>query len=396
MSKIKPFRLLQYFARVWLSFWILSALSAGMLATHIPWVAKHNGETCYPAFNHAGALLLHQELPVEWQNPSILPEGMEVILSAPVPYTPHQLDLYGREDFSKHLLGTDELGRDVLSRILHGARTALLTGIIAMVFALTLGLSLGGIAGYFGDHRIQLSRGQIILLIPGMFLAWFYGWQIPVQASAMESETGFEATTLLFQILILAGVPALSLILGRRLRYPNMLQKRHALWADFLVSRGIEIKQSIPGLFLIIAVAAFLEPSPIMIALLIGFTAWTPIARFVRAELLKIREENYIQAAEALGYSGFRIFMRHALPNALSPVWVLVSFGFAGAILAEASVSFIREQGDVVSWGGMLAAARHYPEAWWMALWPGLALFFTLISLHITGEQLRDTFTDLP
>lgn len=395
MSKFKAYSILHRIARLWLVVWIISALGAGMLATHVPWVAKQNGEIFYPAFRLADVLLLNQELPAEWQDPATLPPGIEIIIAAPVPYNPHQLDLYGRNDFEKHLLGTDELGRDVFSRILHGARTALLTGIIAMAFALALGLSLGGIAGYFGDHRIQLSRGQILLLIPGMLLAWFYGWQIPVQEADMRYETGFEFESIWFQILILAGVPVLCLRIGRRIMYPKMMQKKHHVWADFLVSRGIEIKQSIPGLFLIIAVAALLEPTPVMIALLIGFTAWTPIARFVRAELLKIREENYIQAAEALGYSGLRIFVRHALPNALSPVWVLASFGFAGAILAEASVSFIREQGDAVSWGGMLAAARHYPEAWWMAVWPGLALFFTLISLHITGEQLRDTFTDL-
>jgi len=181
------------------------------------------------------------------------------------------------------------------------------------------------------------------------------------------------------------------LLMGRQLQYPAILKKRYALWLDFWVSRAIEIKQSIPGLFLIIAVSAFLEPSMLMIALLIGFTAWTPIARFVRAELLRIREENYIQAAEALGFSGIRIFVRHALPNALSPVWVLLSFGFAGAILAEASVSFIQDQGDAISWGGMLAAARNDPQAWWLAVWPGLTLFITLISLHINGENFRDS-----
>jgi peptide/nickel transport system permease protein len=389
MSKKRRSQGLLILSRIWLLAWILSALGAGILSTHVPWVAKCNQELCFPAFQNITALLLNQELPPEWQNPNTLPNNLEILIPAPVPFSPNQLDLYGRADFDKHPLGTDILGRDVLSRILHGARTALLTGLIAMAFALSLGLTLGGIAGYFGDDKIQMTGGQILVLIPGLILAWFYGVQIPLQASAWHADPSI--FTSLAPVCILIGTPIICLLLGRQLQYPAILKKRYALWLDFWVSRAIEIKQSIPGLFLIIAVSAFLEPSMVMIALLIGFTAWTPIARFVRAELLRIREENYIQAAEALGFSGIRIFVRHALPNALSPVWVLLSFGFAGAILAEASVSFIQDQGDAISWGGMLAAARNDPQAWWLAVWPGLTLFITLISLHINGEHFRDT-----
>jgi peptide/nickel transport system permease protein len=389
MSKKRRSQGLLILSRIWLLAWILSALGAGIFSTHVPWVAKCNQELCFPAFQNITALLLNQELPPEWQNPNTLPNNLEILIPAPVPFSPNQLDLYGRADFDKHPLGTDILGRDVLSRILHGARTALLTGLIAMAFALSLGLTLGGIAGYFGDDKIQMTGGQILVLIPGLILAWFYGVQIPLQASAWHADPSI--FTSLAPVCILIGTPIICLLLGRQLQYPAILKKRYALWLDFWVSRAIEIKQSIPGLFLIIAVSAFLEPSMVMIALLIGFTAWTPIARFVRAELLRIREENYIQAAEALGFSGIRIFVRHALPNALSPVWVLLSFGFAGAILAEASVSFIQDQGDAISWGGMLAAARNDPQAWWLAVWPGLTLFITLISLHINGEHFRDT-----
>ena len=389
MSKKRRSQGLLILSRIWLLAWMLSALGAGIFATHVPWVAKCNQEICFPAFQNITALLLNQELPPEWQNANTLPNNLEILIPAPVPFSPNQLDLYGRADFDKHPLGTDILGRDVLSRILHGARTALLTGCIAMAFALSLGLTLGGIAGYFGDDKIQMTGGQILVLIPGLILAWFYGVQIPLQASAWHADSSIFTT--LAPVCIFIGTPIICLLMGRQLQYPAILKKRYALWLDFWVSRAIEIKQSIPGLFLIIAVSAFLEPSMLMIALLIGFTAWTPIARFVRAELLRIREENYIQAAEALGFSGIRIFVRHALPNALSPVWVLLSFGFAGAILAEASVSFIQDQGDAISWGGMLAAARNDPQAWWLAVWPGLTLFITLISLHINGENFRDS-----
>lgn len=380
----------QRLAAIWIICWIGMALFAEILASSRPLKTEDRGEVVYPAFRY----WLGMDIPGHWEQTDWKKISSPRTIQTPVPYSPGDLDFEHSGDFGRHKLGTDDLGRDVLSRIIHGAGTALFTGIVSILIALCTGLILGGISGYYGDNQIRVSRAGMILFIPGLLAAWFYGFYVrsPQLGAALSQGSLNFCFELFISFLLGSGILYLCMLPARILKKIPLLRPQHPVWADIWISRLIEIKQSIPALFLILAVAAVTEPSPGMTALLIGFTSWTPIARFVRAELLKTREENYILAARSLGYSDLRILFRHALPNALSPVWALVSFGIAGAILAEASISFIREPADSVSWGSMLSAARKNPYAWWLAVWPGLTLFLTLFSLNIIGERLRDYF----
>jgi peptide/nickel transport system permease protein len=165
---------------------------------------------------------------------------------------------------------------------------------------------------------------------------------------------------------------------------------------DLFLSRLVEVVLCFPVLFLLLALGAFLPPSPAAIILAIGLTTWPGDARYARAEILKAKSLDYARAARVAGASTPRILLRHLLPNVLAPLLVSAAFGVAWAILAEAALSFLGVglPAPATSWGGILSAAPAYIEqAWWMALFPGLALFLTVSAYNLLAEGLRRAST---
>jgi peptide/nickel transport system permease protein len=236
-------------------------------------------------------------------------------LHAPIPFSPNSIDLRSRlaGPTHPHYLGTDDLGRDVLSRMIHGARVSLAVGLLATLIAVIVGSFFGAIAGYYGGA------------------------------------------------------------------------------ADWIVSRTIEIVLCFPFLFL--GIVALFKPSMMTIMIALGLTSWTSEARYVRGEFLRIREAEFAQAARASGARDGRIIFRHLLPNALAPVFVSASFGVAAAILTESALSFLGLGVPLptASWGSILSAAgEHLDYAWWLVLFPGMAIFTTVAAFNIVGERLRE------
>jgi peptide/nickel transport system permease protein len=214
-----------------------------------------------------------------------------------------------------HPLGTDDLGRDVLVRILYGARISLLVGFVAVGIATCIGILVGAMAGFYGR------------------------------------------------------------------------------WVDAIIMRFVDIMLCFPSFFLILAVIAFLEPSIWNIMIIIGLTSWMGVARLVRAEFLSLRERDFVVAVRALGARDARIIFRHILPNALSPVLVSATLGVAGAILTESALSFlgIGVQPPTPSWGNMLIAGKQtLGTAWWLSVFPGLAILITVLGYNLLGEGIRD------
>ncbi len=163
--------------------------------------------------------------------------------------------------------------------------------------------------------------------------------------------------------------------------------------ADLVISRLIEVMMCFPTFFLILAVLAFIGPSIYNIMVVIGFTSWTGTARLVRGECLKYRSREFIVAAKVAGAKDRRIIFRHLLPNALSPVLVVATFGVASAILVEASLSFLGfgVPPTTASWGSVLSQAQDFMDvAWWLTLAPGFAIFLTVTAYNLLGEGLRD------
>src|SRR6266852_3249199 len=237
--------------------------------------------------------------------------------SSPIPFGPNEIDVANRlhPPDAQHRLGTDELGRDVLARMIHGARVSLTVGLIATAMSALVGSFLGALAGFYGGA------------------------------------------------------------------------------ADWIVSRLIEIVLCFPFLFLVLAIVAFFGPSIWTIMLALAITNWTSEARYVRGEVMRIREMEFAYAARASGARDSRIIFRHLLPNALAPVLVSASFGVAYAILTESALSFLGLGVPLptATWGSILSSAKEFVEyAWWLIVFPGLAIFMTVAAFNIIGDRFRD------
>lgn len=241
-------------------------------------------------------------------------------LAAPwlAPYSPASIDLEHRLGgvSAAHPAGTDELGRDTLSRLLFGARLSLSVSVSVVAVSLALGIGIGGLAGYLG------------------------GW-------VDTALTTFAMNTFL----------------------------------------------ALPGILLAIAFAAFLGPgfSNLVLALAIG--GWAGYARLVRAQVMSVRDREYVDAARALGAGGFRIFFRHILPNVVQPILVQAAIGMAGVILAEATLSFLGLgiPSPAPSWGGMLNDARlHLFDSPHLVLFPAVAVAGAVLGFNFLGDALRD------
>ena len=401
-----------------LIFLAIVALLAPVIANEKPLYVSYKGFSLFPAFSfknnvriksNAGEELLQYNL-VDWKKLKC-----DKIIFAPVPYSPSKTD-YANADYVspggeqflagtngepekmparfKHRLGTDKLGRDVLSGLIYGTRISIAVGIFSMAIASLIGIFLGAIAGYFGDYDLRISRGIFWMLIAGMIAGYFYAFELRgfKLRDALQTSTIAFLFQFLISILVFIFITTVFYFAGKLLNTISFFNKQVFIKADSIVNRLIEILSSLPLLILIISIAAITRPSLINLVLIIGLISWTDIARLTRAEFLKLRKMEFIEAARALGYSRKRIIFRHALPNGIAPALIAISFGIAGAILVESSLSFlgIGVQPDAVTWGTLLAAGRENFSAWWLVIFPGCAIFITVTVFNIFGEGLRD------
>ncbi len=166
-------------------------------------------------------------------------------------------------------------------------------------------------------------------------------------------------------------------------------------WVDSVISRFIDIMLCFPTFFLILATIAVLGPGIWNIMVIIGLTSWMGVARLIRAEILSLKEREFVEAARAVGASDFRIMTRHLIPNGLGPVLVSATLGIAGAILTESGLSFLGlgVQPPTPSWGNILTEAKStLGIAWWITVFPGLAILITVLGYNLLGEGLREHF----
>ncbi|MFZ9449298.1 MAG: ABC transporter permease [Alphaproteobacteria bacterium] len=212
-------------------------------------------------------------------------------------------------------LGTDELGRDTLSRLLHGGRVSLTVGLVAMATTVLTGAMIGIAAGYLGGA------------------------------------------------------------------------------ADTLLMRFVDTMLCFPQVFLLLVVAAFVPPTLLSISLVIGLTSWMEVSRIVRAEILNLKEQDFVAAARALGASRARIMFRELLPNAAAPILVAATLKVASAVLMESDISYLGYgvQPPLASWGNMLTNAQGYFDTVpWLAVLPGVAITATVMGFNFLGDGLRD------
>lgn len=235
------------------------------------------------------------------------------------PFDPLQIDVSYRFispfNGTKYILGTDELGRDVLSRILYGGRISLFVGIAAMLATIVTGTIVGVVAGYYG----------------------------------------------------------------------------HAI--DSILMRITDVMLSFPQVYMLLILAAFVTPTIFSISLIIGLTSWMEVARIVRSQILYLREQDFVQAAFAIGSSDLRVMVKELLPNSLAPVLVSATLKVATAVLMESYISFLGYgiQPPLASWGNMLTNAQSYFDlAPWLAIFPGIMITLTVMAFNFLGDGLRD------
>jgi peptide/nickel transport system permease protein len=316
----------------------------------------------------------------------------------PLPFNPNELDLeqVSRRPFdwssyhpeqSFHWFGTDALGRDVLSNMLYGARTAFVISLPAMLLTTMLGILLGAAAGLYGDEKAAISRGRLLMLLISLAIFSYYGLYMPLQLVRLK----FEFSALIHSFLLALVVPAVLLSVGAALlRRWSYFRKLIALPLDQLVLRLIEVLTSIPKLILLLVLAAFAPPSLLLLVLLLIFTYWTGTARLARAETMRIKEMLYFEAAISMGVPHFRLIYRHVLPNLLAPVMVSFVFGLASLMMLESTLSFLNigVTSDLVSWGRTIAGIRSNTSAWWLVAFPGAFLSLTMLALQTCSYYL--------
>lgn len=237
---------------------------------------------------------------------------------APFRYNDQDLGTRLQGISSNHWMGSDELGRDILARILYGARVSLTVGLVVVALSALVGIIVGALAGYYGG------------------------------------------------------------------------------WIDEIAMRSVDVLMAVPGILLAIAFVAFRGPSLKNLISALVLLGWVGYARLVRGEILRVRELDYVQAARSLGARSIPIIVRHVLPNIIDPVIVQASLGMAGAILAEASLSFLGLgiAPPTPSWGAMLDSGRgHLFEAPHMVIFPGLAILGVVMAFNFVGDGLRDALS---
>ncbi len=255
------------------------------------------------------------------------------------PYDPYEIDRKHVLEIPSllHPFGTDDLGRDVLSRMIFASRISLAVGFISVGIATAIGMILGAFGGYYGKLIDRIIRWFVdtMLSIPTFFL-------------------------------ILAVIAYIN---------PN-------LWNEMLPKQFIRFLEII-----------IMDPNILNIMIVIGLTSWMGVARLVRAEFLSLKEREFVFAARALGASNMRIIFKHIMINSMAPVFVSAIFGVAGAILTESALSFLGlgVQPPHPSWGNILTLGKDNIEiAWWLSVFPGLAILITVLVYNLVGEGLRD------
>jgi peptide/nickel transport system permease protein len=277
-----------------------------------------------------------------------------------------------------YLLGTDELGRDVFARMLQGAWVSLSVGFVAVGIAVFIGILLGGLAGYYGQNPIRVGEVFIAVLVIWMALGWG------------------KLSTLILVFLALAAIASAAVLVVQRgsdSRGLFHVFSAQFLSVDMVITGLIDIMLCFPSFFLILTVVALLPASIYNIMIVIGITSWMGAARFVRAEFLSLREQDFVAAARALGVPDWRIIFRHMMPNAIAPVLVSATIGIAGAILTEAGLSFLGfgVPPPDATWGNILSDGKNYLfDAPWLTFVPGIAILVVVLSFNLFGEGLRD------
>lgn len=297
------------------------SFTAEFWANSKPLLLKYNNQTYYPVFSdyHPSTFGDEKSLLTDYRNLELDEDRGDYVIWPVVKWNPYEsnneVDAYPSEPTSENWMGTDDRGRDILTRLLYGLRYSISFAFLVWILTFMVGTLLGGLMGYFG---------------------------------------------------------------GR---------------VDFWGQRVVEVLSTVPQFFLLIIIISIFKPTLVLLVFLSSIFGWISISYYIRGEFLKNRKKEFIEAARALGAGHGRIFFKHLLPNSLSPIITFSPFVIAGNITALASLDYLGFglTPPTPSWGELLnQAQKHFTVGWWLAIYPSLALFFTLTMLSLVGEGVRD------
>lgn len=392
---------------------VLISIFAPFIANDKPLVCKYKGQWLFPAFSFKYQVVVNNEIinynmTKDWKTLET-----DFAIFPPCAYSPNTIDadnaprkspfdsqtmsLKNGQTISlplkyRHWLGTTQNGNDVLSCIIHGTKISLSVGIFSMLIAGLIGILLGACAGYFQNNTIKIGYIQSIFLLLSLFISYFFCFIIRANhLSKAFKEGGFGMFfQILFIIYIFIQNTFILLRLGKWLDEKLNINHRFHFPVDTIISRTIETLNSIPSLLLIIALSAISKPSYSLLIMIIGFLSWTGIARLTRAEYLKAKQLDYVTSCRAIGMSNYRIIIKHILPNVFPLLLVQIIFGLAGAVLIEASLSFIGVGVplNTITWGSLLNEARDHFSAWWLVVFPGLCVFTLIFTYNKIATEI--------
>jgi microcin C transport system permease protein len=294
-------------------------LISPLLSNSRPLYMKHGGEHLFPVIMdyHPTKFGITDSMVVDYR--SLVVEEGDTVIWPPVAWDPYEsnskVDYYPSPPTAENLMGTDQSGRDVLSRLLYGFKYSIIYAVLVWLLSFIIGTFLGGIMGFYGGRL------------------------------------------------------------------------------DLVMQRLVEIFSTVPQFFLLLILISIFTPSLFMLVAISAIFGWITISYYVRAEFLKNRKREFVEAAKSLGASNLSVIFKHILPNSLTPVITYTPFVISGYIVSLASLDYLGFGLPVPtpSWGELLAQAqRHYSVAWWLAVYPSVALFFTLTLLNLIGEGVRD------
>lgn len=319
-------------------------------------------------------------------NPILDPAKVRLSEKLLRPFSPVNMEMIKAEDrpvFNMYLLGTDDLGRDVFARMMQGAWVSLTVGFVAVGISVIIGIILGGIAGYYGLLKIKFIYILFFITFFSSVVFFASGQQQPALYS-------FVISFVFLSIAVICSFP-----LQRKYAESKVMNLLFldTVSVDTFIMRFVDIMLCFPSFFLILTVVAILPASIYNIMIVIGLTSWMGTTRFVRAEFLSLREQDFVSAARVMGINDISIIFRHMIPNAIAPVLVSATIGIAGAILTEAGLSFLGfgVPPPHATWGNVLSDGKRFLfDAPWLTYIPGLSILVVVLAFNLFGEGLRD------
>lgn len=291
---------------------------------------------------------------------------------------------------SIHFLGTDERGRDVWARIFAGLAYSLMIGLCTMLIASLLGAIIGGVSGYF-ENELEVGRFRKWGVLLGLFPAYYYGWHLRrfVLQDALANANGWWGQLMLSLLLSFVFL-LLFYLLGKWIDQKTGNQT--VRWSiDRHFSMGTVLMSATPTILIVVLVSTITEVrSTGLLIFTLGITGWAGIARLVRGEVIRWKQEAFVEAGKTLGLSDLRLLIHHVLPNLLPALMVTIVFGIAGIILLESGLSFLGlgVPEDTATLGSVLRSGKENLDAWWLILFPGIAIFGLVVLLQRIADKI--------